>query len=157
MIGWARIVAMCYTCRVTASRSGTFSAATQRHGQTVVVALTGDFDMTAADPFTEELSAAAGQRPALIVVDLSQVRFMDSTGIRCLLAAKQNTSADEIGLTIRGAQGIVEQVLTVTGVLDFLTTTSYVEPPEQPVTPSRRSRWAWLSRRRKPTRSTTGQ
>ncbi|MBB5874319.1 anti-anti-sigma factor [Allocatelliglobosispora scoriae] len=140
---------------MTAPPPGTFSATSQRHGHTVVVALAGDIDMTAAGRLADALTAAAGQQPALVVVDLAQVRFMDSTGIRCLLTAKQSTGADGIGMTIRGAHGVVEQVLTVTGVLDFLTTTSYTEPPQQPAPASRRRRWSWLSRRRKSTPSTT--
>jgi anti-anti-sigma factor len=51
-----------------------------------------------------------------VEVDLSAVRFLDSSGIRLLLIGRR--AADERGVAYRvtGAQGIARQVLEMTGV-----------------------------------------
>ena len=63
-----------------------------------------------------------------MILDLRQIEFMDSTGLRVLLSAHQR--AHETGrrfALVRGADQ-VERVLTLTGVRDLLTV---VDAPEE--------------------------
>ena len=71
-----------------------------------------------------------------MILDLRQIEFMDSTGLRVLLSAHQR--AHETGrrfALVRGADQ-VERVLTLTGVRDLLTV---VDAPEDLLTAGEQS------------------
>jgi anti-anti-sigma factor len=61
-----------------------------------------------------------GRCMTALVVDLSDVRFLDSTGIRALVDC--DIAALQFGgrVVVTGARGIVRRCLEVTGVLDRL-------------------------------------
>ena len=63
-----------------------------------------------------------------VVVDLAEVRFCDSSGIRVLVHGRR--LADERGLSYRviGATGIVLDVLEVTGVWALLSAPTATDP-----------------------------
>jgi anti-sigma B factor antagonist len=58
----------------------------QRQGG-AVVRLAGELDLSQADNLSQELERAEEDEPDILVVDLREVSFMDSTGLRLLLAA----------------------------------------------------------------------
>ncbi len=88
-----------------------------------VVALHGQLDLANADRVRDALTSVAG---STVVVDLSGLRFLDSSGIAALLSARSEIVERGHGFEMRGAQGIVRRVLDVTG-LSFLLTTSTSE------------------------------
>jgi len=53
-----------------------------------------------------------------LVVDLSQVTFLDSTGIRALIDAEQALARRGGRLVVCGATGVARRCLEVTGVLE---------------------------------------
>lgn len=61
----------------------------RREGDVTVLALTGEFDMAVVERFERELAAVEESSPPVIVVDLTHVRFMDSSGLRALIVADQ--------------------------------------------------------------------
>ena len=69
-------------------------------GDTLVLTLRGEIDFTNAAATTETVrSAVAGQRPALVRVDLAGVTFLDSSGIGVLVTAMR--AAHEVGAGFR--------------------------------------------------------
>jgi anti-sigma B factor antagonist len=58
----------------------------QRQGG-ALVRLVGELDLSQAEALSEELARAEATEPATLVIDLRGVSFMDSTGLRLLLAA----------------------------------------------------------------------
>jgi len=54
-----------------------------------IVAVGGDVTFANAEPFGRTLLAALGQGTRHLVVDLSKVEFMDSSGLAALLAASR--------------------------------------------------------------------
>ena len=65
-----------------------FSAVTRiEPGETVVLALTGVLDLETIGAAEAAFADAEDQRPARIVVDLSDVEFIDSTGLRLIVSA----------------------------------------------------------------------
>lgn len=54
---------------------------------TAVVTATGELDLATASILQARLDEAARLQPRLLVLDLSGLTFMDSTGLRILLAA----------------------------------------------------------------------
>lgn len=58
-------------------------------GGMVVIALHGELDLASAPVFSDQLHHATAGDAAAIVVDLSELDFMDSTGLRSILEAHQ--------------------------------------------------------------------
>lgn len=87
-----------------------------------VVSVSGEIDLAVRDDLLNTLTATIGAAGvAKVVVDLSRVSFMDSTGLHVLLAARDRAHGSGVGFTVVGATGIVRRVLAVTGVLELLT------------------------------------
>lgn len=82
-----------------------------------VVWVTGDVDLAAEASVTQALAdVVASGTTTGVVVDLSGVPFLDSSGIRALVRGHLAAAEAGLELTVRGAQGTVEQVLRLTGV-----------------------------------------
>ena len=78
------------------------------------VALTGELDIATAPKLEEEVRRLEGEGHRLIVIDLRGLDFMDSSGLRALLAA--DTRARERGgrmVIVRGHERI-QRVLRIT-------------------------------------------
>jgi anti-sigma B factor antagonist len=74
----------------------------------------GEVDMTSAPTLRDHLLGHIGLGEPCVVVDLSGVEFMDSTGLSALVVAYRQ--ADEIGssVVVAGAQPTVRRVLEIT-------------------------------------------
>jgi anti-sigma B factor antagonist len=81
----------------------------------VVVALEGEMDLANADAFGRALTAVLEAQPSRVTVDLANLSFLDSTGIRCLVIASREASAMGSQLMVRRARGSVLRVLEITG------------------------------------------
>ncbi|MDH6551470.1 stage II sporulation protein AA (anti-sigma F factor antagonist) [Streptomyces sp. SAI-133] len=82
-----------------------------------VVTVRGEIDHATNGALHEALFPEDGaSAPARIVVDLSDVTFMDSSGINALLAAHQRASDAQGWLRIAGAQRTVARLLNITGI-----------------------------------------
>lgn len=81
-----------------------------------VVSLHGQLDLSNADQVRDALIGVDG---SAVVVDLSGLEFLDSSGIAALLTARSDIVDRGHSFELRGAQGIVRRVLEVTG-LTFL-------------------------------------
>jgi anti-anti-sigma factor len=80
-----------------------------------VVYLSGELDMAVADSFSQGLiSNLDGQRP---VLDLSDLTFLDSSGIRAIL---QVAAASGQGVALRSLRPNIRKVLAVAGVDEML-------------------------------------
>jgi anti-anti-sigma factor len=105
-----------------------FSVEVHNEGSAWVVAASGELDLRTSPVLEERLERVWGTDAELVILDMRQVEFMDSTGLRVLLGAHQR--ANETGrrfALVRGAEQ-VERVLTLTGVRDMLTV---VDAPEE--------------------------
>jgi anti-sigma B factor antagonist len=118
-----------------------------------VLQLAGEFDLTAESAMNQAVASALAARPNAIIIDLAGLSFLDSTGVRCLILARRDATAAGIILTVRGATGIIAQVLTITGVLPTLTTPEPSLQGEADTTTGLRARLSRLAgaARRKPT------
>ena len=80
----------------------------------VQVGLSGELDLATAPKLDDELRHIEANGPPLIVIDLSPLAFMDSSGLRALLAA--DSRAREAGrrlVLVRGDER-VQRVLKIT-------------------------------------------
>jgi len=95
-------------------------AQTTRDG-VVVVRVGGEVDLTVTAVLEQALLDAPKVADVhAIVVDLEDLRFLDSSGVHALV--KGYLAARDAGLpfTIRNAAGVVARVLEITGVADAL-------------------------------------
>ncbi len=108
-----------------------FSLEEHNEAGAAIVAVAGELDLRTSPKLEEALGRAFDAGAELVILDLRQIEFMDSTGLRVLLTAHQR--AHETGrrfALVRGADQ-VERVLTLTGVRELLTV---VDAPEELLT-----------------------
>jgi anti-sigma B factor antagonist len=85
-------------------------------GNAAVVVLEGEFDLASVAAAEERIAAAERDDPAELVIDVSRVTFMDSSGLRVLLAAHQRAQENRRGFAlVRGSES-VDRLLKVTGL-----------------------------------------
>jgi anti-sigma B factor antagonist len=85
----------------------------------LVVALAGECDLAVREELRSALLAAVG-RARLVVVDLRELEFLDSSGVHSLIAAHHDALERGGRLQVVNAGGVVADVLTVTGVGELL-------------------------------------
>jgi anti-anti-sigma factor len=101
-------------------RAGTLSIRTHQDGSICTVALAGELDLANAEKFSDELKRAENGAAAScgIVVDMTELEFIDSTGIAVLVAFHQRLNADggDRFSLVRSKATAVCRVLALTGV-----------------------------------------
>ncbi|MEU3574778.1 STAS domain-containing protein [Kitasatospora sp. NPDC036755] len=81
----------------------------------VVCALTGDLDIETLAPVADALTALVARRPPVIVVDLRQVGFCDSSGLNLLLRVRMEAGRAGLELRLAAVAPTVMRVLELTG------------------------------------------
>ncbi len=61
-------------------------------GRALVLVVDGDLDLHTAPAAREAIEAALSHRPRRLIMDLSLVRFLNSTGLEVLLAAQRQAA-----------------------------------------------------------------
>jgi anti-anti-sigma factor len=84
----------------------------------IVLELAGELDLASGPRFRELVDDAAGAAPRLVVVDIEEVGFMDSTMLRELLRAQRDVDQAGGELVVAGAQPTVQRLLQLTGTDD---------------------------------------
>jgi anti-anti-sigma factor len=85
-------------------------------GRCTVLDLAGEIDEASATKFREELEAAIDQERDKVVVDLTDVAFMDCSGIGELVQALRRTAWAPGSICLTGPTGSVRRVLELTHV-----------------------------------------
>jgi anti-anti-sigma factor len=87
---------------------------------TVRVSLRGELDLAGSRQMEDSMAEIDRQDPSLVVVDLSGLAFIDSTGLRLLLQADARARERGYELVLRPGTAPVQRVFEVTGALDVL-------------------------------------
>ncbi len=88
----------------------------------VVLSLTGELDMASTEVLEHALDSEEVRRHALVVLDLEGVQFIDSTGLRCILAALELCRARQQEFAITPGSQQVQRLLRITGAAEHLPT-----------------------------------
>jgi anti-anti-sigma factor len=97
----------------------------------VALRLIGELDLNTVELLAQELAHARGHSH---IIDLSELRFLDLTGLRMLQRA--GLSGDEIGTQLVGATGIVRRIIELTRTLEAESVPALGQPPaREPTTP----------------------
>lgn len=94
----------------------------QREPERVVIALGGELDMASAPLLQKAIEGADLSDDRMVVLDLKDLQFIDSTGLRVILAARKLCTERGRELAVTHSSAQVERLLTVTGVAEHLRT-----------------------------------
>ena len=86
-----------------------------------LLAISGELDLASTPTLEQELERIRAQRPALIIIDLRELDFMDSTGLSILIRAHQQAQRNGHRLVIVNGSRQIRRLLALTGVADRLT------------------------------------
>ncbi len=93
--------------------------ATDRDG-TVRLVLRGELDLAVADELRRAVADAFATTPPTVLIDLSGLRFIDSTGLRVVLEARELAAESGVELQLRRGPREVQRVFSLTGTEDAL-------------------------------------
>jgi anti-sigma B factor antagonist len=93
-----------------------------------LIALTGELDISGAPALDEEIDRLAGEEGVRrVVLDLRELEFMDSSGLRTVALAERRLAAGEHSLALIKGPEVVQRVFAITRMDDHLT---FVDGPD---------------------------
>jgi anti-sigma B factor antagonist len=96
------------------------------------LSLHGELDVASAAAFMEQLAAVNRSGVADLTVDLSELSYIDPTGLSVLAVEQRRADASGIALHIDSPSDFVRRMLRITGLIDVLD----VSPDDGVVAPS---------------------
>ena len=81
-----------------------------------VVPLSGDIDLASAPTLRARLNELSERRPTRVILDVTNLDFIDSTGLGVLVGALRRVRNDGGDLRVAGARPGIERVFSVTGL-----------------------------------------
>ncbi|HEX8053851.1 MAG TPA: STAS domain-containing protein [Thermoleophilaceae bacterium] len=94
----------------------TLSLETREEGEQVRIAVAGELDLSSALTFDEEVRRAEERKPAVLVIDLSGLKFLDSTGLRLIMSAQARARKHGCRLKIVEGGEAVKRIFRLAGV-----------------------------------------
>ncbi len=85
-------------------------------GSSVRVRLGGEVDLSSAHHVQDALSSALDQRCTRLIVDLADVEFMDSSGLRVLVVTRNALDERGADMVIVGANDDLRRVFELSGL-----------------------------------------
>jgi anti-sigma B factor antagonist len=85
-------------------------------GQVAVVTLPAEIDVTNADTVRDELLAALNQSAVVLIADMSQTSFCDSSGVSAMVRVFRRAAASGSEMRMVVSTPAVQRVLSITGV-----------------------------------------
>jgi anti-sigma B factor antagonist len=104
-----------------------FRVEVARKGETSVISVSGELDLASSPALEQELERVAASEASMVIVDLSELEFMDSTGLSVLVRAHQRSEEKGQRFGLINSSQQVQRLLSLTGVADRLT---LAETPE---------------------------
>lgn len=91
-----------------------------KHEDKMVVSLKGRLDTVTSLEFNEKLNKEE-IKERVVIVDMKELEYISSAGLRALLALKKSLVAKGKELEIHNLNAICEEVFKVTGFINILT------------------------------------
>jgi anti-sigma B factor antagonist len=101
--------------------SSPFDVTITEHGSAVHLALTGELDISTATRLEDDLRRVEADGPALLFLDLRELTFMDSTGLRILITADARARESGRRVVIVRGNEMVQRVMRLTRLDERLT------------------------------------
>lgn len=90
------------------------------HGETLVIALKGRLDTVTSTQLLDAFNKEEVNE-SLVVVDMKELEYISSAGLRALLAMKKDLVAKGKTLEVHNLNNICQEVFKVTGFVNILT------------------------------------
>jgi anti-anti-sigma factor len=88
----------------------------------VTVLLEGELDLSSGPGLYVELERLLDLTPRTLVLDLSRLRFIDSTGVSVLNTTREHASTRGVSFAIQAPSRAVERVLEITALWEHFDT-----------------------------------
>jgi anti-anti-sigma factor len=111
---------------------GSFTITSRRLEHGILIALTGDVDLSTASIVEDEVRRAE-ESEDLIVLDLDHVSFMDSSGIRMIVGAHRRLRARDGTLRLANVPAQVRRLFELAGILEHLEIADPEDGQEDPL------------------------
>jgi anti-sigma B factor antagonist len=98
-----------------------FAIAVSRTGRRAVVALSGELDLSVEPELSATLDRVVTAGESIVVLDLRELTFIDSTGIRALIEAHRRCATARCQLYLVSGPPEVRSVLTLCGIEERFT------------------------------------
>jgi anti-sigma B factor antagonist len=82
----------------------------------VVLELHGELDLLGAPSLQEQIEKVEADTPGIVVLDLEDLQFVDSAGLRVILAAHERARLQGKGLALTQGSEQVQRLFTIAGV-----------------------------------------
>jgi anti-anti-sigma factor len=92
------------------------SVDSERQPGTATIRLYGEFDLSSEEPFQEKLATLLDGDLSTLVLDLRELTFMDSTGLRVLISLKKRADDGAFDYVVLCDNGTVRRLLQVSGM-----------------------------------------
>lgn len=96
-----------------------FLALSVQDGGTFWIELYGELDLATAPTLVHELQAARESAADRVVIDLSGLEFMDSSGLHVLITARADAAAGGYELTLTRGSRTVQRLFAVAGCTEL--------------------------------------
>jgi anti-anti-sigma factor len=97
-----------------------FSVESEPRGAAVRLRLTGDLDLATAEEAERAILQAEDARPHVLIIDLSELAFMDSTGLRVILSASTRAQEQDRRVVLVKGPLVVQRVFEITRLAERL-------------------------------------
>jgi anti-anti-sigma factor len=101
----------------------------RRTDERVVLHLTGELDLASSPVFERALEDADVASAPLLVLDLDELKFVDSTGLRVILLAHEGSRARGQEFAITAGSPQVQRLLSITSVAEHMRVLSAPDDP----------------------------
>ena len=100
-----------------ADESVAFALSHEVQGEQGVLTLIGELDTAAAQDVDDAIDDLVGRGVRTLVIDLGQISFIDSSGLRSLIRARQALGTQD-AIRLRSPQAATLRLLEITGLED---------------------------------------
>ena len=104
-----------------------FELESRVEGDRAIVTVRGDFDLQVAQRVVEELAKVEAGEPALVIIDLSRVSFLDSAGMGVIAAAQARATEAGRNLAVVRPPYSVRRAFEVSGFGDVITVVDEID------------------------------
>src|SRR5512132_1871333 len=109
--------------------TGNFSTEAAQTGDATVIYVRGEIDIATCERLRDAIEPHLGPRQS-VILDLSGVEFIDSSGLHVLEQARGTLTADGGSLVLRNPSKAARRLLTVTRTEDLLQADADGHPSE---------------------------
>lgn len=97
----------------------TFDSTLEHGSGSSVVSVSGEVDVATAPELRGRLDEAIEQAPALLVVDLTKVSFIDSTALGVLIGARERCTAAGVTIRLVVTEARILKIFEITGLTEL--------------------------------------